>query len=85
MGNQGKYTGSISPHFERPDGYRIKYCKRKKPIPLIYDLTHDNKTYEESGSTVCKTPICILCDFNGAFVGSTKGFDQFYSKKIFVT
>lgn len=46
MGKQGKYTGSISPHFERPDGFRIKYCKRKKPIPLIYDLTHDNKTYE---------------------------------------
>lgn len=46
MGNQGKYTGSLSPHFDRPDGHRVKYCKRKKPIPLIYDLTHDNKTYE---------------------------------------
>jgi len=49
MANQGKYTGSISPHFERPDGSRVKYCKRKKPIPLIYDQTHDNRTYEENG------------------------------------
>jgi glycogen debranching enzyme len=47
MGNHGKYTGSISPHFERPYGTRVKYCKRKKPIPLIYDQTHDNRTYEE--------------------------------------
>jgi len=45
MGNHGKYTGSISQHFERPHEKRVKYCKRKKPIPLIYDLTHDNSTY----------------------------------------
>jgi hypothetical protein len=45
MGGHGKYTGSISPHFDRPHGKRLKYCRRKKPIPLIYDLTHDNQTY----------------------------------------
>lgn len=84
MGNQGKYTGSISPHFERTDG-RVKYCKRKKPIPLIYDLTHDNNTYEASNKIIVKTPICIILEYSGAFVGSTKGYDQFYSKKIMVT
>ncbi len=60
MGPQGKYTGSISPHFERPGGHRVKYCKRKKPVPLIYDLTHDNQTYESIGKVIRKTPICMI-------------------------
>lgn len=60
MGNHGKYTGSISPHFDRPDNNRIKYCKRKRPIPLLYDLTHDNKTYEQSNKAIIKTPISLL-------------------------
>jgi hypothetical protein len=49
MCNQGKFTGSLSRHFERPDGHRVKYCKRKRPIPLVYDQTHDNNAYEEKG------------------------------------
>lgn len=79
MGNHGKYTGSISPHFDRPHGKRLKYCRRKKPIPLLYDLTHDNKTYESSDKIIIKTPICLVIEYCGAFIGSTKGFDQFYS------
>lgn len=85
MSNQGKYTGSISPHFERPDGSKVKYCKRKKPVPLVYDLTHDDRTYEDNGQVIKKTPICIISEFCGSFVASTKGFDQFYSHKILVT
>ena len=46
MGNHGKYTGTLNPYFTK-NGKKFKYAKRKKPIPLIYDLTHDNSTYEE--------------------------------------
>ena len=84
MGNHGKYTGTLNPYFWKKN-YSVKYCRRKKPVPLVYDLTHDNKTYEEKGKTIVKTPLCLLLELSGAFVGSTKGFDQFYSKKVDVT
>jgi len=32
-----------------------------------------------------QTPVAVLISFLGTFTGSTKGFDQFYSKKIDVT
>lgn len=81
MKGHKKYTGSLNPYFIK-DGKTVKYCSRKKPIPLVYDLTHDNSTYEERGKAVLKTPICVITELSGAFIGSTKGFDQFYSKKI---
>lgn len=31
------------------------------------------------------TPLAFLLSLTGTFTGSTKGFDQFYSKKIYVT
>jgi hypothetical protein len=55
------------------------------PVSLIYDQTHDNKTYEESGIMIKKTPLVVLAELCGTFVGSTKGFDQFYAHKIPVT
>lgn len=45
MGASGQYTGSLSPYFEK-HGHTIQYLNRDHPIYLVYDLTHDNKTYE---------------------------------------
>ena len=84
MGNHGKYTGTLNPYFHRY-GKKVKYCRRKKPVPLVYDLTHDNNTYESKGKTILKTPIAFIIELCGAFIGSTKGFDQFYSNTISVT
>ena len=84
MGPAGQYIGSLSPYFEE-NGRVVCYLNRSHPIYLVYDLTHDNRTYEESGQVIVKTPLCLLLDMTGAFVGSTKGFDQFYSKKVLVT
>ena len=52
---------------------------------MVYDLTHDNKTYEEEDQINTKAPVSMLIDCSGAFVGSTKGFDQFYPSKVDVT
>lgn len=59
LGNHGNYSGSLSRYFKKND-QTIKYCRRKKPLLLVYDLTHDNNTYEESGKVILKTPICLL-------------------------
>lgn len=60
----------------------VKYSTRKKPILLVYDLTHDNMTYCEKKIQVLQTPITVLISLMGAFIGSTKGFDQFYARKV---
>lgn len=41
MGEGGQYFGSHNPYFEE-NGKLVKYCKRKRPVVLVYDLTHDN-------------------------------------------
>jgi len=63
----------------------IKYSTRKKPILLVYDLTHDNMTYCDKKIQVLQTPVTVIISLMGAFIGSTKGYDQFYAKKIEVT
>lgn len=63
----------------------MKYATRKQPIALVYDLTHDNETYHTKNKLILQTPVAMLISFIGTFTGSTKGFDQFYSKKISVT
>ena len=49
---------------------------------LVYDLTHDNQTYIEKKIQILQTPITVITALMGAFLGSTKGFDQFYAHKI---
>lgn len=55
------------------------------PIHLVYDLTHDNQTYISKGIHVLQTPVTFAISLIGTFIGSTKGYDQFYSRKIEVT
>lgn len=55
------------------------------PIYLVYDLTHDNQTYVSKGNLVLQTPVTVAISLIGTFNGSTKGYDQFYTKKIEVT
>ena len=52
---------------------------------MIYDITHDNQTYISQKNINLQTPVAILSTFLGTFTGTTKGFDQFYSKKVEVT
>ncbi len=78
------YLGTLNRLFEE-NGQTIKYAVRKRPIPLIYDLTHDNQTYISQKKTILHTPLALCLAFIGSFTGSTKGFDQFYSKKVEVT
>lgn len=75
------YMGSINPYFESDNEF-IKYSTRKIPIALLYDQTHDNSGYEESKKVIIKTPMTLLLETLGTFIGSTKGFDQFYSHSI---
>lgn len=84
MGPSGPYIGSLNPYFETQTEC-VKYCRRKRPIILIYDLTHDNQSYVKKGMILKQLPIALLCSFAGTFIGSTKGFDQFYNKHILVT
>jgi len=67
------------------NGERIKYAVKKRPIVLVYDLTHDNQTFITKGIHVLQTPVSFALGLIGTFIGSTKGYDQFYSKKIDVT
>ena len=78
------YLGSLNRLFVE-NGQVIKYAVRKYPISLVYDLTHDNIPYVERKQIVLHTPLAYLLSMIGTFTGSTKGFDQFYSKKIYVT
>ena len=55
------------------------------PIHLVYDLTLDNQTFISTGNQVLQTPVAFAISLIGTFIGSTKGYDQFYSKKIEVT
>ena len=52
------------------------------PTTLLYDQTHDNQSYEERKMAIIKTPMTVLISLLGNFIGSTKGFDQFYSHRI---
>lgn len=78
------YLGTFNKIFIE-NGEKIKYATRKQPIPLVYDLTHDNETYASKNILILQTPISYLLSLIGTFTGSCKGFDQFYSKKIQVT
>jgi hypothetical protein len=78
------YLGSLNRHFKE-NGETVKYSYHKKPIALVYDLTHDNESYAQKKIIQLATPVSVLLTFMGTFTGSTKGFDQFYSKKIQVT
>jgi hypothetical protein len=78
------YLGTLNRFFIE-NGENIKYSTRKRPIYLVYDLTHDNQTYITKEIHILQTPVSIAISMIGTFIGSTKGFDQFYSKKIEVT
>jgi hypothetical protein len=78
------YLGALSRIFNE-GGENIKYSVRKKPIYLVYDLTHDNQTYISKGIHILQTPVSFALSLIGTFIGSTKGYDQFFSKKIEVT
>ena len=78
------YLGTLDRYFLENEE-KVKYEVHKKPIPLVFDLTHDNETYASKKILNLQTPVAIVQTFLGTFIGSTKGFDQFYSKKILVT
>jgi hypothetical protein len=42
-------------------------------------------TYCEKKIQVLQTPVTVLISLMGAFIGSTKGYDQFYARKVDVT
>jgi hypothetical protein len=75
------YLGALDRLFIE-NGEIIKYSVKKQPIILVYDLTHDNQTYINKNMHILQTPVSFLLSLIGTFIGSTKGFDQFYSKKI---
>lgn len=39
-------------------------------------------TYCEKKIQVLQTPVTVLISLMGAFIGSTKGYDQFYARKV---
>lgn len=39
-------------------------------------------TYCEKKIQVLQTPVTVMISLMGAFIGSTKGYDQFYARKI---
>jgi hypothetical protein len=82
LGKGATYVGGLNRYMEERSNEIIKYSTRKKPILLVYDLTHDNMTYCEKKIQVLQTPVTVLISFMGAFIGSTKGYDQFYARKI---
>lgn len=78
------YLGTLNRVF-RENGENVKYAYHKRPVTLLYDLTHDNETYIEKKMINLQTPVTVALSFLGTFIGSTKGYDQFYSKKVDVT
>ena len=52
---------------------------------MVCDLTHDNETYISKKIIYLQTPVAIVTTFLGTFTGTTRGFDQFYSRKVDVT
>lgn len=84
LGKDARYVGGLNGYMEEKDEI-VKYSTRKKPIVLVYDLTHDNTTYCQNNIQVLQTPVTVLISLMGSFIGSTKGYDQFYANKIDVT
>ena len=41
-------------------------------------------TYCEKKIQVLKTPVTVMISLMGAFIGSTKGYDQFYASRVSV-
>ena len=53
-----------------------------KPEALYYDITHDNPSYIElNRHKDCLSKIALLA-FSHCFIGTTKGFDEFYPKNV---
>ncbi len=84
LGKGARYVGGLNRYMEEKDEV-VKYSTRKKPLLLVYDLTHDNMTYCQKKIQVLQTPVTVLISLMGTFIGSTKGYDQFYARKIDVT
>ncbi len=61
------------------------YSFKQRPVGLVYDLTHDNQTYVARKIQILQTPVSFTLSLIGTFTGSTKGYDQFYSRQISVT
>lgn len=84
LGKGARYVGGLNRYMEERNEL-VKYSTRKKPLLLVYDLTHDNMTYCQKKIQVLQTPVTVLISLMGAFIGSTKGYDQFYARKVEVT
>lgn len=54
------------------------------PEGILYDVTHDNPSYYESRTHMDCLSKSALLGFSGCFLGSTKGFDEFFENKISV-
>lgn len=44
LGKSTRYVGGLNRYMEEKEEI-VKYSTRKMPIILVYDLTHDNKTF----------------------------------------
>jgi hypothetical protein len=44
LGNSARYVGGLNRYMEEKDEI-VKYSTRKMPITLVYDTTHDNRTF----------------------------------------
>ena len=52
------------------------------PEGILYDVTHDNSSYYESRTIMDTLSKAALLGFSGCFLGSTKGYDEFFESKI---
>jgi hypothetical protein len=55
------------------------FAKPRRPQYITYDLTHDNQTYIQRNCSYKQLPLTILLSFLNICLGTTKGFDQYYS------
>ena len=54
------------------------------PLGILYDQTHDNPSYFEREDFFNCLPLIAEMSFSNCFLGSVRGFDEFYPKKLSV-
>lgn len=63
-------------------GEKWKYLLPKAPYGILYDQTHDNPSYFDRNNFINCLPIISEMSFANCFLGSIRGFDEFYPKRI---
>lgn len=54
------------------------------PEGILYDVTHDNPSYYHERTIMDTLSKVALLGFSNCFLGTTKGYDEFYEEKISV-